>query len=204
MFACIGQLPERNRHRSTMTTSNEDRPRQRVLALLFDGVEEIEAITPVDLLRRADIKVVMASVNEQRTVQGRSGIRIQTDKTWSEVEDEHFDLLFIPGGPGIMALLGNEAILQKIRQCERSAQWIAAICAAPKLLATAGILENRAATSHASVRADLPLPSDERIVLSDRIITSQGAGTATELGLKLVETLTDGKTAKSISQSIHF
>ncbi|MGY8696057.1 MAG: DJ-1/PfpI family protein, partial [Verrucomicrobiia bacterium] len=80
----------------------------------------------------------------------------------------------------------------------------AAICAAPKLLATAGILENRAATSHASVRADLPLPSDERIVLSDRIITSQGAGTATELGLKLVETLTDAKTAKSISQSIHF
>lgn len=187
-----------------MTTSNEDRPKQRVLALLFDGVEEIEAITPVDLLRRAEVDVVMASVNEQRTVEGRSGIRIQTDKTWSEIEDEQFDLLFIPGGPGVFAPLENEAILQKIRQCEKSGQWIAAICAAPKLLATAGVLDNRAATSHVSVRADLPLASDERIVISDRIITSQGAGTATEFGLKLAETLTDAKTAQSIAQSIHF
>lgn len=187
-----------------MTTSNEDCPKQRVLALLFDGVEEIEAITPVDLLRRAGIEVVMASVDEQRIVEGRSGIRIQTEKTWSEIEAEHFDLIFIPGGPGIFALLENETILQKIRQFNENNQWVAAICAAPKLLAAAGILDNRLATSHASVRSELPLASDERIVISDRIITSQGAGTAMEFGLKLVEMLANAETAQSIAQSIHF
>ncbi|MBT3481829.1 MAG: DJ-1/PfpI family protein [Opitutales bacterium] len=187
-----------------MTTSNDDRPRPRVLTLLFDGVEEIEAIAPVDLLPRAAIVVVMASVNEQQVVEGRSGIRIQTEKTWSEIENEPFDLLFIPGGPGVFALFENEAILQIIRQRNQNAQWTAAICAAPKLLAAAGILENRTATSHGSIRPELPISSDERIVVSDHIITSQGAGTAIEFGLQLIETLTDQKTAQSIAQSIHF
>ena len=186
-----------------MTAPNEDNPPKRVLALLFDGIEEIEAITPIDLLRRAEVDVVTASLGDQRIVEGRSGIRIEADKLCSEIDSESFDLLFVPGGPGVLALLENAGMLQLIRDFESKQRWIAAICAAPKVLAAAGVLKNRQATSHASVRSDLPFPSDERIVISDRIITSQGAGTAIELGLELVKTLTDAETAQSIAQSIH-
>lgn len=186
-----------------MTASNSDFSSKRVLALLFDGVEEIEAIAPVDLLRRAEIEVVIASVSDQRLIEGRNGIRIQAEKTWSEIAPENFDLLFIPGGPGVLALLENEPVLETIRQFDNDGVWIAAICAAPKVLAAAGVLENRQATSHMSVRSDLPNPSDKRIVISDRIITSQGAGTAIEFGLALVETLTNAETAQTIAASIH-
>lgn len=186
-----------------MPTSNENCLPKRVLTLLFDGVEEIEAIAPVDLLRRAEIDVVMASVSEERVVKSRSGIHIQADKAWSEIGGERFDLLFIPGGPGAFALLENEAILQLIRQRDEEKLWIAAICAAPKLLAAAGILDRREATSHISVRAELPKPSDKRVVISNRVITSQGAGTAIEFGLMLVEMLSDTKTAQQIAKSIH-
>ena len=182
---------------------NENRPPKRVLALLFDGVEEIEAVTPIDLLRRAEIETTTASTTPNLQVVGRSGIAIEADALIGELAGDSFDVLFIPGGPGVLALLENDAILDLIRTYERDERWIAAICAAPKVLAQAGVLDERPATSHASVRPDLPRPSDDAVVVANRIITSQGAGTAIPFALSLIASIASETEAEAIAASIH-
>jgi|ETNmetMinimDraft_22_1059887.scaffolds.fasta_scaffold02220_7 4-methyl-5(b-hydroxyethyl)-thiazole monophosphate biosynthesis len=183
-----------------MTADSE----KRVLVLLFDGVEEIEAIAPIDLLRRAGLETITASLSSSHQVVGRSGIEITADVLLSDLQSETFDVLFLPGGPGVLQLLENEAILDLIREFEDSNRWIAAICAAPKILASAGVLDDKPSTGHASVRADLPRPSDDAIVVADRVITSQGAGTTIPFALELIGRVESEESARAVAASIHF
>lgn len=175
-----------------------------ILVLLFDGVEEIEAVAPIDLLRRAGLETTTASLSSSHQVVGRSGIEIKADVLLSDLRSETFDVLFLPGGPGVLDLQENEAILDLIRDFDDSNRWIAAICAAPKILASAGILDDRSSTSHASARADLPHPSDDAIVVADRVITSQGAGTAIPFALELIGLIEGEESACAVAASIHF
>ncbi|MCH6258843.1 DJ-1/PfpI family protein [Puniceicoccaceae bacterium K14] len=174
------------------------------LVLVFDGVEEIEALTPVDILRRAGVKVTIASVSDSLTVVGRNNIQITAESNLDQTDHSAFDLFLLPGGPGVLELIGNQAILDILKSRAQNEQRTAAICAAPKVLATAGILDSIPATGHSSVRSDLPNPSDERVVSSGSITSSQGVGTAIEFSLALVKQLVDKQTANEIAASIHF
>lgn len=185
------------------TTPNDSKQQKRVLVIVFDGIEEVEALAPVDILRRAGAHVVMANVTGASIVEGRNGIRFQADQSLSETDSSPFDMVILPGGPGVLPLAANAAVEKLIKTFYRQSKLIAAICAAPKILAQAGLLHDRPATSHSSVRADLPIPSEERIVVSDHIITSQRAGTSIEFGIKLATLLVGEETAQSVADSIH-
>ena len=183
--------------------AGESRQQKRALVLVFDGIEEVEALAPVDILRRVGVETIMASLSESRSVTGRNSISFEADAFLKDIEQEYFDLLFLPGGPGVLELVDDERVSRLILSFEQSRKPIAAICAAPKVLAAAGILDGRDATSHLSVRSELPQPSEEPIVVSNHILTSQGAGTAIEFGLELARLLTGDESARSVAESIH-
>jgi len=185
------------------TDPEQSKQPKLVLVIVFDGIEEVEALAPVDLLRRAGVETVMASVGESSQVEGRNGIRFQADQLLSEIDASAFDMVFLPGGPGALPLTENALITEILQSYDHESKFVAAICAAPKVLAQAGILQNRPATGHSSVRSELPVPSRDRIDQSDHIITSQGAGTAIEFGIKLAALLVGEETAQSVADSIH-
>lgn len=162
--------------------------KKRVLCVIADGFEEIETVTPVDLLRRAGVEVVIASPGGG-TVTGRCGIRLESDSSLAGVNADACDLLLIPGGPGVNELRadGRAAALAQVFAAE--GKMIAAICAAPLILNDAGLLEGRRFTAHFSTRGDLPNALSERVVIDGKLITSRGAGTALDFGFALVEYL---------------
>ncbi len=174
---------------------------KRVLCILEKGFEEIETVTPVDLLRRAGVEVVMAGVSSEM-VTGRSGISIKADAMLGEIDLGSFDVLFLPGGPAVMGLRKNAQILELIRQYAAEGKIIAAICAAPLLLKDAGILEGKIFTAHFSTQAELPSTTGERVVEDGNFITSRGAGTAMEFGLALIEKLLGKAAAAEVSKAI--
>jgi len=163
---------------------------KKVLCLLAHGFEEIEAVSPIDILRRAGAEVVIASIEDTTTLEGRSGIRLLADALLDEVKNQSFDLLLIPGGPGVKALRKDGRAAELARKFDAAKKPVAAICAAPTVLLDAGLLRNRRYTSHFSVSDELPDSlSEELVVIDDHIITSRGAGTAIEFGLALVNML---------------
>lgn len=176
---------------------------RRVLCLLVPGFEEIETIAPIDLLRRADAEVVIASVDGEKLVTGRCGVSIQADARLADVADQSFDLLLIPGGPGVKALREDGRAAQLAKAFALQGKPVGAICAAPTVLADAGLLAGRRFTAHFSVHAQLPgVLAHERVVKDGNLITSRGAGTAVEFGLALVRELFGEAKAAAIGESI--
>lgn len=175
--------------------------KKRVLCLLIDGFEEIETVTPVDLLRRAGIEVVIAALGE-RIATGRCGMRLEADARLADLDPAGFDLLLIPGGPGVAAMRssGRAAVLAK--DFSDSGKPVAAICAAPLVFMDAGLLAGRRFTAYHSVRAELGGGLDERVVVDGNIITSRGAGTAMDFALALVACLADQSIADRVAQEI--
>jgi 4-methyl-5(b-hydroxyethyl)-thiazole monophosphate biosynthesis len=173
----------------------------RVLCLLADGFEEIETVTPVDLLRRAGVEVVMASLHG-RAVTGRCGIRLEADAALAEVAPEPFDLLLIPGGPAVGELRRDGRAAALARDFSAAGKTVAAICAAPLVLHDAGLLENRQFTAHSAVHDELPGVSSARLVVDGNLITSRGAGTALDFGLALVERLLGKPAAAQVAAEI--
>lgn len=174
-----------------------------VLVILADGFEEVEAVTPIDLLRRAGARVVTASLGDGIHVTGRSGIVLHADTTLATLAPEPFDCLVLPGGPGVKQLRADPRIAARIREHHAADRWIGAICAAPTALKDAGLLEGRSYTAHFSVQDELPhLLSDRRTVADGRLLTSRGAGTALDFGLLLIEKLFSAEKARDIARSI--
>lgn len=174
-----------------------------VLIPLPEGFEELEAVAPIDLLRRAGAEVVIASLSERLTVTGRNGIRVVADTTLSAVLERNFDCLVLPGGPGVKHLRTDSRVVERVQRQFRDDQWIAAICAAPTVLKDAGLISGIRFTAHPSVAAELPwLISDHRVLRDGRIITSRGAGTAIDFGLEVVSALYGETVAQSVSTSI--
>lgn len=177
----------------------------RVLLLLPEGFEEIEAITPLDLLRRAGVEILSASLGDHIHVTGRSGLTVHADTPLSSVDDDAaFDLLLLPGGPGVKHLRADPRVRARVLKQHAAGRWLAAICAAPTVLNDAGILSGRRYTAHQSVAGELPhILQDERVVTDGRIVTTRGAGTAVDFGLKLVELLVSPDESRKIAGSIH-
>ena len=176
----------------------------KVLVPLARGFEEIEATCPIDLLRRAEVEVVIASCESGLEVCGRSGIVIRADKFIGDSDLIQFDLLVLPGGPAIFELRKNESFLHFIKDFSDLQRPIAAICAAPLLLHDLGLLAGKRVTGHESISNELPgLHSNQAVIKDGKIITSRGAGTAIEFGLSLVELLCGSIKAEEIRASIH-
>ena len=174
-----------------------------VLVILADGFEEIEAFAPVDLLRRADIDVTTASLNENLHATGRSKITAHADTPLSTVRDRVFDLIFLPGGAGVKNLRADPRVREIVLQHQAAGSWIAAICAAPTVLNDAGLLAGKRYTAHFSVANELAdILANERIVTDGKLTTSRGAGTAVEFGLHLVSLLTSRDKATEIGKAI--
>lgn len=174
---------------------------KRVLCLLEKGFEEIEAIAPVDLLRRAGIEVVMAGVSA-REVTGKCGVRVISDALFSEVFSDDFDALLLPGGPAVMELRNNAEVIALIRAFHVSGKLIAAICAAPLLLKDAGILKGERISAHDSTFGELPEITGRRVEREANLLTSRGAGTAIDFGLAFVALLVGEDAAAAVSQAI--
>lgn len=169
-----------------------------VLVPLADGFEEIEAVTIIDVLRRAQIEVILCSLDREM-VTGAQGIEFRANKSLSEVENKLFDAVILPGGlAGTKNLLASEIIEKIIKTHQANSKYIAAICAAPLVLSKAGILEEKTATSYPGFEDKFPsstTKSTDRVVQDGKLITSRGPGTAMEFSLKLVELLLDTETA---------
>jgi 4-methyl-5(b-hydroxyethyl)-thiazole monophosphate biosynthesis len=173
------------------------------VTLLAEGFEEIEAFTPIDLLRRAGVDVTIASLSDQRHVTGRSGITVHADAALSEIGNHLFDLLFLPGGPGVKNLRADPRVAAVVECHAAAGKWLAAICAAPTVLNASGLLDGRRYTAHFSVAGELPhILADQRVVADGRLLTSRGAGTALDFGLLLVEKLVSPEKAREVAGSI--
>ncbi len=176
---------------------------KRVLCLLVPGFEEMETIAPVDLLRRAGAEVVVASVTGARLVTGRCQVTVQADATLDEVAGQEFDLLLIPGGPGVKTLRADGRAAQLAKAYAQRGKPVGAICAAPTVLSDAGVLAGKRFTAHFSVHNELPQALGEaRVVEDGNIITSRGAGTAADFGLALVKRLFGEAAAQEIAKAI--
>lgn len=173
----------------------------RVLCLLVNGFEEIEAVTPIDLLRRADVEVITAALGE-KWITGRSGIRIEADTFLNDVTIEDFDLLLLPGGPAVQEMRRDCRVVELAQRFHEEGKTLAAICAAPLVLHDAGLLTGRKFTAHSSTRDELPTAEDARLVVDGKLITSRGAGTALEFGLALVAHLLGDEAARKVSSAI--
>ena len=169
-----------------------DTSMSKVLIPLAQGCEEIEAVTVIDILRRADIEVVVAGLTAGPVTCSR-GTVIVPDVTLDDVMAESFDMIVLPGGmPGAEHLKNDQRILELLRKLADAGKFVAAICAAPMALHAAGLLQHRTATSFPGVLDQLPgshTYSSEAVVVDGNIVTSRGPGTAMDFALTLVELL---------------
>jgi protein deglycase len=178
---------------------------KRVLVPLAGGFEEIEALTIVDILRRADVEVVVAGL-APGLVTGRSGISVAPDVALDDaLEGPAFDLVALPGGmPGATTLRDDPRIIAALGITHRRGGWVAAICAAPIALERAGLLDGREATCHPGMSAELPeaARNEDRVVISGRVVTSRAPGTAMELAFALVRILCGEAKAAEINNGV--
>ena len=164
----------------------------KTLIPLAEGCEEIEAVTVIDILRRAGVDVVVAGLDSKQ-VRCSRGTVILTDVLLDNVLDSSFDMIVLPGGmPGAEHLKNDTRLRNLLQVMANSNKFVAAICAAPMVLYAAGLLENKSVTSFPGVLDKLPGSHHYRsqaVVLDGNIVTSRGPGTAMEFALVLVELL---------------
>lgn len=162
-----------------------------VLVPVAHGSESLETITVVNLLRRADLAVTIASIEATTLIDGTRGIRFMADARLAELPAAPWSMLVLPGGAAGADALGRHPPLVAMLTARRDAGLpIAAICAAPaRVLAANGLLEGRRATGFPSFRAELPIPVDAAVVRDGPFTTSQGPGTAIAFALDLIDQL---------------
>ena len=175
---------------------------KNTLLILNPGFEEIEAVTPLDLLRRANISVTLASTSNHLLVTGKNNITLQADIPLEKVLHESFDAIILPGGPGVATLRKLPSLKPLLTQHHKNNKLIAAICAAPLVLLDADLLQNKQYTAHFSTKQELPNALDQSVVIDQNLITSQGAGTALDFGFAIINFLVGSSTTDSIKKSI--
>lgn len=175
-------------------------------AIFFaDGLEEIEALTVVDILRRANLEITTISINGTTSVTGSHNITIQTDTIFEDVNFDSFDGVVLPGGmPGTLHLGEHDGVINVIREFAASGKLVCAICAAPSVLGAHGILAGKYATSYPGFEDKLTnaFLSTDSVVTDSNIITSRGMGTAIDFALSIVSYYKDEETAAKLGEQI--
>ncbi len=162
-----------------------------VLVPLANGSEELEAVSVLDILRRAGIEAVSASL-DGNPIRGSRGTMLIPDTSLDEAIKRDFDMVVLPGGqPGTNNLKADARIISLVQRMAAQDRYVSAICAAPSVLATAGLLDGKRATSFPGALDTFPKVSREpqAVVEDGRLITSRGPGTAMDFALTLVERL---------------
>jgi len=166
---------------------------KKVLVLLASGFEEIEAVAVIDILRRAGVIVQICSTGKE-SVTGNHGITLKSDVRldYIDVYSDTYDLIYIPGGqPGATNLKDDQRVIDLLKKYDSDQVLIAAICAGPTVLEEAGLLNEREGTSFPTYKDALKFKEylEVPFVKSKNILTSRGAGTAMEMGYKILEEL---------------
>lgn len=178
---------------------------KKVYAFLAEGFEEIEAITPIDVLRRAGAEVVTVSISNEANVVGAHGISIMADELISNIDTSDADLFFLPGGvPGTPNLAASEILAQKLKVANAEGKTISAICAAPSVLGGLGLLEGKEAICYPGWEDKLlgATISAKSVAVSENIITGKGVGAAMKFALTLVETLYSKNLADDLAKKM--
>ena len=178
-----------------------------VAILLGNGFEESEALVPADLLRRAGIKVALVGLDSLQ-VTGSHGITVTADTTLDQLESDQLRMLMLPGGlGGVEAISGDMRAQALIQRCYDHGCWLAAICAAPTILANLGMLDRRNAVCYPGMEdlmGSAVVQKGSQVVTDGRIITGEAAGSAFEFGLRLVEAACGREAMERVRDAVHF
>lgn len=161
----------------------------KIKVLIAEGFEEVEAVTLIDLLRRAKYDLTTVSVMDKKEVKGSHDITIITDSILEDEEFENTDALVLPGGPGVDVLENKEEVINLVKDFYEKNKYIAAICAAPSVLEKAGILVGKKVTVYPTTEGKIHSAKIQRVdcVVDGKIITGRGVGAAISMALKMVE-----------------
>jgi 4-methyl-5(b-hydroxyethyl)-thiazole monophosphate biosynthesis len=173
---------------------------------LAEGFEELEAVTVTDLLTRAGIDVITAGLNDQPVTASR-GLKIIAQTQIAQVESQLFEMIVLPGGlPGANHLRDNESVQNMLKNHAKNERYIAAICAAPRALERAGLLNNKTITCFPGAFDDIEnkniKPTGRALEIDGKIITSRGVGTAMDFALALIEILSGLEKKHQVEKSL--
>lgn len=175
------------------------------LVPLAQGCEELEAITITDILARAGVKVTTGGLDDALVIASR-GAMLKPDTTLNEIKDQNFDLIALPGGlPGADHLAGSQTLLSMLKAQHSAGKTVAAICAAPKALAKAGILQGHRYTCYPTSLDALNLAvasTGEEVVIDSNLITGRGPGVALDFALTLVDELLGGEKRDEVEKAL--
>jgi len=178
---------------------------KRVNIYLAEGFEEIEAVTAVDVLRRAGVEAAMISITGSREVKGAHGIKITADELLENIDNFAADMLVLPGGmPGTKHLGEHEGLRRVILGFAEKGKLIGAICAAPSVLGKLGLLDKRKAVCYPGFEKELrgAVIGDEAVITDGSYTTSKGPGTAIYFALRLAELLVGRETAEKLKEGM--
>ncbi len=179
---------------------------KKIGILLADGCEEIEALTVVDVMRRAKLEIQLISITGELRIHGSRQIHFLAEKLFEETDFDSLDGIVLPGGmPGTNHLKEHEGVLRLIKKFAAEQKLVAAICAAPSILGAAGLLEGKEATCHPGFESSLAgaeVVTGVTVVVSQNIITSRGMGTAIDFALAIVRYLSDEKTVYEVKKHL--
>ncbi|RRD93534.1 DJ-1/PfpI family protein [Clostridiales bacterium COT073_COT-073] len=176
---------------------------KKALLFLADGFEEVEALAPLDILRRAGINLLTVSVTGQKTVKSSHQVVIEADIRLEElsVEQAEADVYILPGGmPGSQTLADCQPLHNLLLQANANGKWIAAICAAPMVLGKLGLLAGKEAICYPGVESKLEGAriSDQAVVKDSKVITAKGVGVAFDFGYAILKELADAETVEQL------
>ncbi len=177
----------------------------KVCACMADGFEEVEMLTVVDILRRANMQVSIVSVMDKLQVTGAHKICVEADYLWGEVNFDQYDCIFLPGGmPGTLNLGKHAGVKEQIKKFSQSNRRVAAVCAAPSVLGENGLLEGKKAVCYPGFEDKLKGAQVlmEKVVTDGNITTSRGMGTCIPLALELVSLYQGKEEADKIGKGI--
>lgn len=177
----------------------------KVCVCMAQGFEEVEMLTVVDLLRRANMEVTIVSVTHELYVKGAHNIEIGADRLFEEVNFDEYDLIFLPGGmPGTLNLGKHAGVVEQIKKFAESGRRVAAVCAAPSVLGENGLLQGKKAVCYPGFEEKLEGANvlEVPVVTDGNITTSRGMGCCIELGLELIRLYQGEETAQKLKEAI--
>ena len=188
-----------------LKTENSSPPPTAIL-LLADGAEETEAVTVLDILRRGRVQTLAMSVTPSLEITCSRNVVLRADTLWDDALIRQATMIILPGGKkGVEALRADARVITAIQTAHAEGRYVAAICAAPLVLAHAGLLKGKRATCYPDFQSQLTgarVVSDERVVIDGTIVTSQSAGTSMDFALAIVPLLAGGDTARAVAQGL--
>lgn len=179
----------------------------RVYAFAADGLEEVECLAVVDMLRRCGVETVIVSVTGEKLIKGSHGIAFEADKLFEEIDPADADALFLPGGmPGTKHLAAHEGLKEALLAAKERGQHLAAICAAPSVLGELGLLEGLHATCYPGFEPSLKgaIHTGEGVVTDRGVTTGRGVGYAIDMGLELAAVLVGEAVSEDTRESIQY